>query len=378
MYKRYLQLKGIVNKKSLFLLGPRQTGKSTLLRQQFPDALFIDLLESETFRELSTFPETLRGRIKTGQNIIIVDEIQLLPELLNEVQLLIDRNKSLRFVLTGSSARKLKRGHANLLGGRALFLNLHPLVSWELDFERTLDRLNYGGLPSIIDSEHGNRDLNAYVGSYLREEIQAESLTRSISNFSRVIEFASHLNGKQINFTKIANDAQVPARTVRDYFQIFEDTLIGKSLEVFQETPTRKAVATAKFYLFDLGVARSLRRGGVIAERSEAFGDALEHMIYLELRAYLDYHFSDIRLNYWRSESKLEVDFVLDKQVAIEVKGAGRVSRGDVKGLLALAEDVKKIRKIVVCTEPTYREQDGVQIFPYQDFLKALWSREII
>jgi predicted AAA+ superfamily ATPase len=216
MYPRALQLAEIVKRKSLFLLGPRQTGKSTLLRTLFPHAQYVDLLESNTFRELSAFPETLRQRVRPGEKLLIVDEIQKLPELLDEVQLLIDRDRDLRVILTGSSARKLRRGHANLLGGRALFLVLHPLVSPELGFARLLDRMNWGGLPSVLDSPAPEQDLGAYVGSYLKEEIQAEGLTRAIGNYSRFLEMASHLNGQQVNYTKVGNDAQVAPRTVRD------------------------------------------------------------------------------------------------------------------------------------------------------------------
>jgi predicted AAA+ superfamily ATPase len=378
MYKRQLDLRNIIIRKSAFLLGPRQTGKSTLLRELFPEALYIDLLESETFRELSTFPETLRQRVQDHYKFVIIDEVQKLPNLLDEVQLLIDRNKDLRIVLTGSSARKLKRGKANLLGGRALFLKLHPLVSSELGFERILDRMNWGGLPSILDSHFPQQDINAYVGTYLREEIQAESLTRSIESFSRVLDFSSHLNGAQVNYTKVGNDAQVPPRTVKDYFTLFQDTLIAHLLPCFQGTRKRKAVATDKVYFFDLGVARNLSRSGFIAERSKSFGDSLEHLIFLELLAYKDYLIKDFQLYYWRSRSQLEIDFLLNDEIAIEVKGTSRVDKSDLKGLNALNEEIPLKRKIVVCSESESRTVNDIEILPVIQFLNELWSSKII
>lgn len=360
------------------MIGPRQTGKSTLLRSTFPTATYIDLLEADTFRKLNAFPESLREMISPQQKLVIIDEIQKLPSLLDEVQRLIDRDKSLRFALTGSSARKLKRGNANLLGGRALFCHLHPLVSTELGETPLLTRVNRGSLPSMIDSSHFQRDLGAYVGVYLKEEVQAEGLTRSIGNFGRVLEMAALYNGQQVNFTQIGSDAQVPPRTVRDYFQLFEDTLIGSILPTFRETKTRKAVSTPKFYFFDVGVARVLRREGEIFTGSKAYGDALEHLIFLELKAYLDYEFSEARLSYWRSQSKLEVDFLIDDNIAIEVKGSTQVSRSDLKGLNALAEEIPLKRKIVVCSEKSPRFIDDVEIMPVDLFFKDLWQKAII
>jgi predicted AAA+ superfamily ATPase len=380
MYKRYLQLTDIIRNKSVFLLGPRQTGKSTLLRTQFPEARYVDLLEADTFRELSAHPETLRQRLQAHEKIVIIDEIQKLPSLLDEVQLLIDRNKDLRFVLTGSSARKLKRGAANLLGGRAYFMSFHPLVSVELGggAQRILDRCNYGSLPAIIDAQRPKADLDAYVGIYLKEEIQAEALTRSIENFARVLNFSAQLNTEQINYTKVGNDAGVPPRTVRDYFQIFSDTLIAHILPPFQKTSKRKPVATEKFYFFDLGVARSLARAGEVSLGTPAFGKALEHLILLEIISYKDYNWKDTEINYWRSQSQMEVDFLLNESIAIEVKASARVSHQDLKGLKALEEDIPLKRKIVVCSESERRVIDDIELIPYQEFLDDLWQHKII
>jgi predicted AAA+ superfamily ATPase len=375
MYTRILDLRDIVRHKSVFLFGPRQTGKSTLVRQAFPDAAVYDLLEADTFRELTARPEYLRQTLSPQQPFLIIDEVQKLPALLDEIQLLIERNKKLRVILTGSSARKLKRGAANLLGGRAWVCRLHPLVSAELDHPRLLDRLNRGSLPAIIDSTHYKEDLKAYVGTYLHEEIRAEGLTRSIETFSRFLEVAGLTSGDQINFTAVANDAGFPARTVREHYQILEDTLVGHQLPAYQETSKRKPVATAKFYLFDVGVANTLKRTGVIEERSDAYGRALEHLIFLELRSFLDYSRLDHELTYWRSRSQFEVDFVVGHQIGIEVKSKTRVSPRDYKGLRALGEEVRLKRKIVVCGEKRPRRtDDGTEIMSPVHFLKELWT----
>ena len=375
MYTRILDLREIVKRKSIFLFGPRQTGKSTLVRHTFPAAAFYDLLEADTFREISARPEYLRQTLSPQQLVVVVDEVQKLPALLDEIQLLLDRNKKLRVILTGSSARKLKRGAANLLGGRAWVCRLHPLVSAELDAPRLLDRLNRGSLAAIIDSEHYKEDLKAYVGTYLQEEIKAEGLTRSIENFSRFLEVAGLTSGEQINFSAVADDAGFPPRTVREHYQILEDTLVGHQLPAYQKTSKRKPVATAKFYLFDVGVANTLKHTPVIEAGSDAYGRALEHLVFLELRSFLDYHRLDHELTYWRSRSQFEVDFLVGDDIGIEVKSKSRVSPRDYKGLSALTEEVRLKRKIVICGEKMRRrDDDGTEIMPATRFFEELWS----
>jgi predicted AAA+ superfamily ATPase len=349
------------------------------VRQTFPEAAFYDLLEADTFRELTARPEYLRQTLSPQQPMVIIDEIQKLPALLDEVQLLIDRNKKLRVILTGSSARKLKRGAANLLGGRAWVCRLHPLVSAELGPSRLLDRLNRGSLPAVIDSEHYKEELKAYVGTYLHEEIRAEGLIRSIENFSRFLEVAGLTSGEQINFTAVANDAGVPPRTVREHYRILEDTLVGYQLPSYQKTFKRKPVSTAKFYFFDVGVANILKRTSQIEEGSDAYGRALEHLVFLELRSFLDYRRLDHDLTYWRSRSQFEVDFVVGHELGIEVKSKARVSPRDYKGLIALSEEVPLKRKIVVCGEKMRRRSDdGIEIMPPALFLKELWGGNLI
>jgi predicted AAA+ superfamily ATPase len=379
VYERFLDLRKLLAQRSLFLFGPRQTGKSTLVRRTFPEAAYFDLLEADTFRELSARPEYMRQTLPPTARIVVIDEVQKLPLLLDEVHLLIERNKRLRFVLAGSSARKLKRGGANLLAGRARVARLHPLAACELSADRHMDRINRGSLPSILDSAEYQADLRDYVGTYLKEEVQAEGLTRSIGNFSRFLEVAGLTNGEQINFTSVASDVGLSPNTIREYYQILEDTLLGHLLPPFQGTAKRKPVATSKFYLFDVGVANSLRRTGTIRRGSDTYGRALEHLVFLELRSYLDYTRSDEPLTFWRSLTQFEVDFLIHDRVAIEVKGKSRVNPRDYKGILALGEELSLERRIVVCEEARRRRDDrGVEVLPVAAFLKDLWAGKLV
>ena len=379
MFPRLIGLEELLRHSSLFLFGPRQTGKSTLLRALFPSARFYDLLEADTFRELSAAPELIRQRLREEDRLLIIDEIQKLPLLLDEVHLLIERNKDLRSILTGSSARKLKRGGVNLLAGRALTCHLHPLVAPEVEYGFFLERLNIGSLPAILTSVIPEELLKAYVGTYLQEEIQAEVLVRNIGSFSRFLSTAGLTNGEQVNFTAVGSDTGIPPRTVREYYHVLEDTLVGYLLPPFQHTRKRKPVSTPKFYFFDVGVANTLARRGRIEPRAELFGRALEHLIFLEVRAYLDYRRLDHPLTYWRSRSQFEVDFVIDDEVGLEVKGKPLVGKRELKGLQALSEDVTLRRKIVVCLErEPRRTADGVEVLPVETFLRRLWAGEIV
>jgi len=378
-YERKLNINELLKHKSLFLLGPRQTGKSTLLQHQFPGAKSFNLLRADTFRDLSSRPELLRQSLKPEDRLVILDEIQKLPSLLDEVQFLIDQDPRRRFILTGSSARKLKRSDANLLAGRAWICHLHPLVSAELDFQRLTDRLNRGSLPAVIDSPLPLEDLKAYVGTYLQEEVRAEGLTRSIENFSRFLDTAGLTNGELVNFTKVANDAGLPPKTVREYYQILTDTLIGLMIPPFQKTAKRKPVSTAKFYFFDVGVANYLMRRGQILPGSADFGRALEHLVALEVRAYLDYSRIDLPLTFWRSQSKFEVDLVVGDHLAIEVKAKERITDGDLKGLRALADEMPLGERIVVSLETWNRQtEDGIQILGVEEFFRRLWNGAMI
>lgn len=375
MYKRLLNLTELLQKKSILLLGPRQTGKSTLARGLGGETQYFDLSETDTFRELSARPELIRQRLSDRTRVVVVDEAQKLPELFDEAQVLLDRDKSLRFLMTGSSARKLRRAGANLLPGRIWRRSLFPLVSAELGGARIDERVSRGSLPGIIDSEDFRAELKNYVGLYLEEEIRAEGLTRSVGNFNRFLTSAALGNAEQVNYTNVANDTGIPLNTVKAYFHILYDTGIGYELSPYRKTVTRKAVATPKFYFFDVGVANELLGRFEIGRHGDLFGKAFEHLIFTELKAALDYFGSARPLTYWRSQSKLEVDFLAGDDIAIEVKGKSAVTARDERGLSALAEELPLKRRIVVCLEPQRRRSDaGSEIVPAEEFLAELWG----
>jgi predicted AAA+ superfamily ATPase len=379
VYERVIDLATPLRHRSLFLFGARQTGKSTLLHRRFPDARFVDLLAADTFRELSAAPERLRQSLTGRESLLVVDEVQKLPSLLDEVHLLIERNKRLRVVLTGSSTRKLRRGGVNLLAGRAWTRFLYPLV-WPEYGPKNLEKvLTTGAIPSILDSPRPWDDLREYVGVYLAEEIRAEALARSIEAFSRFLSVAALVNGEQLEFTSVGNDAQVPPRTVREFFTVLEDTLVGHTLPPYRRTKKRKPVATSKFYFFDVGVAHATQGVTQVAPGTAAYGRALEHLVANELRAYLSYRGSSLELTYYRTRSQIEVDFVVGDRIAIEVKGSGRVSERDAKPLHALGEDAPIDSKIIVCFERSERRLDsGVRVMPVRRFLEQLWGDAIL
>ncbi len=376
MYQRLLNLSTLLKRKSLLLLGPRQTGKSTLARALGDGVEYFDLAETNTYRELSARPELLRQRLCERTRTVVIDEAQKLPELFDEAQVLLDRNKALRILFTGSSARKLRRSGINLLPGRIWRRSLFPLVSAELRSARIDDRVRRGSLPGIIDSPDYRTELKNYVGLYLEEEIRAEGLTRSVGNFNRFLTTAALGNAEQLNYTNVANDTGIPLNTVKGYYQILYDTLIAYELPPFRKTPTRKAVATPKFYFFDLGVVNELLGRFDIERHGDLFGKALEHLIFTELKAALEYFGSDRPLSYWRSLSQFEVDFLLGPDIAIEVKGKRVVTARDERSLTALAEDLRLKRRIVVCLEERRRRTDaGSEIIPVEEFLDELWTR---
>lgn len=378
MYTRLIDLKFTANK-SCFLFGPRQTGKSSLLKNCFPEASYIDLLKSDIYHRFSKSPQLLREEVlvEDKSTLIIIDEIQRIPDLLNEVHLLIE--EGYRFILTGSSARKLRRGAANLLAGRARTRNLFPLVSHEIDDFDLLKVLNIGSIPSIYLSDEPLEDLDSYVGTYLREEISAEALTRGIQDFSNFLELAAIDNGELINFSNIASDVGLSANTIKNYYEILEDTLIGSLLPPYTKTIKRKAISKSKFYFFDIGVANFLAHRFTIKERSPLFGKCFEHFIYCELKAYLSYTKDKRRLRFWRSKNGQEVDFIIGDEIAIEVKSTQLVQRKHTKGLIAFSEEVTLEEKIIVSQDPKKRILDeGILVYPIQDFLDELWSGHLI
>jgi predicted AAA+ superfamily ATPase len=376
MYRRLLKLSELLKKKSFFLFGPRATGKTTLIEQSLPNAQVVDLLHSKTYSMLVRNPSTLEEIITDPKKIVVIDEVQKLPELLDEVQRLI-RKRGITFLLTGSSARKLKHGAANLLGGRAWEARLLPLVSAEigdLDLERIV---NHGGIPDIYNSDDPDEDLTAYVDTYLREEIKAEAVTRQISAFVEFLDACALSNGQEINYESLAGDLQISPSTLKNYFQILEDTLIGFRLKGFTDTRKRKATVRAKHYLFDLGVSRHLSKQGFIKLGSRAFGDAFEHFIILETRAYLSYTRQRVEQRYWRSVSQFEVDLLIGTSQAIEIKATEHPTEKHLRGLRALMEEGIFKNYYLVCLTPHKRvTEDGIIIVNWRDFLAEMWRGE--
>jgi len=378
--QRVLDLKSLLAKKSLFLFGPRSTGKTSLIKHQLdPDSLIINLLRSNIYMHLSNRPWELEDLIAAGNptnNLVIIDEIQRVPELLNEVHRLIEE-KQLKFLLTGSSARKLKKQGVNLLGGRAWRADLFPLITPEIkDF--VLDRyLTYGGLPQVYLSDDPAEELVAYVDTYLNEEIKAEALVRNIHGFTRFLETAALTSGQMLNFNSLSNDVGVPASSVREYYQILEDTLIGFVLPAWTKSSKRKAISTAKFYLFDIGVRNQLAQIRSIEPQSDLYGQAFEHFIFTELRAFLSYTRNRNKLSYWQAKNGQEVDFIIGDEIAIEVKSAANVQDKHLKGLKALQEERICKKYYLVCCDRTHRIVNDIEIIHWQDFLEKLWSKHL-
>jgi predicted AAA+ superfamily ATPase len=377
MYTRLLNLKELLKKRSYFLLGPRGTGKSTLIEHQLPHATLYDLLDASVFQRLLRDP-TLISQETTPDRLVVIDEVQKLPQLLDEVHRLIAKRKQ-TFLLTGSSARKLRQGGSNLLAGRAFMASFFPLTSQEIPDFDLLAYLNTTGLPEYYSHPDAKEYLKAYVGTYLQEEIKAEALTRNLFGFTRFLETVALCNGQEINYVNIASDCGVAARTVESYFGILNDTLIGFSVQPFLSTVKRKAVTRAKYFIFDVGVVNTLNRRGKIEFKSELFGRAFEHFIALELRAFLGYNNIDLPLQYWRSTSHLEVDFIIGNQLAIEVKGTDLVGDKHLKSLRALKEEnLIKTYGVVSLDTQDRVTHDGITIWSWKSFLEKLWSGKLI
>jgi len=381
---RVLDVGPALSQRSVFLFGPRQTGKSSYVREQLkPEPMLsYNLLDGGLRLRLLADPTLMRQQVEARNLrdcVVFIDEIQKCPELLDEVHLLIEE-RGIRFLLSGSSARKLKRAGTNLLGGRARTKYLHPFVYPEVAedndlLERVMAR---GLLPPHYLSEAPDEDLRSYVDTYLSEEIAAEGQARNLPAFARFLQTAATLNAKMINYTNVANDAQVPRQTVRLWFQILIDTMLGYELSSYTSTVKRKAVETAKFYFFDIGVVRTLRRLPAILPESSDFGEFFEHYIFMELKAWIDYRRPSSRLSYWRSLSGYEVDFVIDDDVAVEVKSVTIAHDKHLLGLRALREEGRIKRFFLVCRESRPRKVDGIDILPWREFLARLWAGDIV
>ena len=369
---------------SAFLWGARKTGKSTFLKSRFPDSVFYDLLQTERFIAFMRRPSLLRELLeaKTDEELahpIVMDEVQKVPALLDEIHWLIE-NRGLRFVLCGSSARKLKRGKANLLGGRAWRFEMYPLVREEVDDFDLLQALNRGLIPAHYQSPHYRKSLRAYVNDYLKEEVFDEGLARNVPAFSRFFEAMGYSHGELTNYANIARDCGVDAKTVKEYYQILCDTLLGRMLLPYKQRQERQVISKApKFYLFDVGVAGAITKRHLEETRGEQFGKAFEHFVFTELVAHASYSDLHYDINFWRTKSGLEVDLILGSgEVAIEVKGTNRVDRSALRPLKAFMTTHKPRTAMVVCNEAEERVVDGIRIIPWPAFLTALWQGEII
>jgi predicted AAA+ superfamily ATPase len=376
MYSRLLQSP---TRQSFFLFGPRGVGKTAWVRQQFAGALYFDLLDHPVYTQLLAAPSRLGDQIPVGyEDWVVVDEVQRVPELLNEVHRLIETRR-LRFALTGSSARKLRRRGVNLLAGRAVTRHMHPLTALELGSDFDLARaLRWGCLPLAVTSENPQDYLNSYAATYLREEVQQESLTRNIGAFGRFLEAASFSQGSILNMAAVARECAVSAKVVEDYFSILEDLLIAVRLPSFTRRAKRRVVAHPKFYYFDAGVFQAIRPRGPLDAPEQIHGPALETLFLQQVRSINDYFNLGYRLHYWRTAAGDEVDFVLYGERglrAFEVKMAQRIRPDDLRSLLRFRADFPEARAYLLHSGTRAWHDRGVEVIPFGDCVASLDQR---
>ncbi len=374
----------IPQRQSAFLWGPRKTGKSTYLKEMFPQSLLYDFLKTDLALEFTKRPSLLREQLLAKdtaflEHPVILDEVQKVPQIMNEVHWLIE-NKGLSFILCGSSARKLKRGKANLLGGRAWRYEMFPLVTAELEDVNLLRVLNHGMIPDHYLRDNYQKSLSGYVRDYLKEEVFAEGLTRNIPAFARFFDAVGYTHGELTNYSNIARDCGVDAKTVKEYYQILIDTLLGRMVEPFKRRQSRQIITRApKFYLFDVGVAGAMTKRSISEERGELFGRAFEHFIFTEIVAHSSYSELDYGINYWRTRAGYEVDFILGEgEVALEVKGQSSVDNRYLRPLKAFIEEFAAKKALVVCNEQEERVVGKIRVMPWRTFLEELWNGQII
>ncbi|HQS84118.1 MAG: AAA family ATPase [Alphaproteobacteria bacterium 16-39-46] len=386
MYKRILKI-DLPKKQSAFLWGARKTGKSTYLKEHYPKSLFYDLLKSELFFAFSKSPFLFREEILSQTEDllkypVIIDEIQKIPSLLDEIHWLIE-NTSAHFILCGSSARKLRRVGVNLLGGRAWSYYFFPLVYPEITNFNLLKVFSHGTIPSHYDTSNYKKSLKSYINDYLTQEIQLESLVRNLPAFAKFLDSVGFTNGELVNYLNISRECAVDAKTVKEYYQILIDTLIGYYIYPFNK-PSRRQLTTSmpKFYLFDVGVANALGKKRIETLRGTEAGKSFEQYIFLEMHAYKMMKESDHDITYWRTKNGIEVDFVIgNAEIGIEVKISDSISSQDLKGLVTFAEEYNPKKLYVVCQEArmrktTHKDQE-IHILNYQIFLEKLWKGEI-
>ncbi len=376
--KRHSNLSKDLESKSILLLGPRQTGKSSFIKNEVKNLSNYNLLLPETFNKLNFNPQSLVDEIVDPKKIIFIDEIQKIPSLLDVVHYLIEERK-IRFLLTGSSARKLKGAKINLLGGRLRMRSFNPLTYQEITEKHfnLKKALSTGFLPAHYFSDDIESDLQSYIGSYLQNEIASEGATRNVPAFSRFLEVAALSHSKQINFTNISNDAQVPRTTIHEYFQILKDTLIAYEVLPWKESVKRKSVSTSKFYFFDWGVVRKLQKIKNVEIGSPLFGIAFESFIFQELKAYIDYNKYE-PLTYFRTTLHEEVDFIVNNEIAVEVKAKKTITKKDLSSLVKLHEEKKLKYYVLVYTGDKPLKIEGLpkefKILPWKEFLTWIWS----
>lgn len=378
LIKRIQQL-NVPADKSAFLWGPRKTGKSTLIRQQFAQAFFIDLLDYDLYLSLSQKPTLLRQFVEAQQSgTIVIDEIQKIPHLMDEIHWLIE-SRGYQFIMSGSSARKFRREGTNLLGGRAWRYELYPLVTRELENFDLDEVLLTGLIPAHHLSPDSSRDRRAYVNDYLKEEIQMEALTRNLPAFSRFLHSAALTNGMLLNYSNAAREAGVSVKTIRQYYQILEDTLIGRQLLPWRRSKKRRLIETAKFFFFDTGIVSILLGQLRLIPGTSEYGRAFEHFLLQECWAYSHYSGLEFPLSFWRSASGAEVDLIIgDAEVILEIKSATRAPERT-KGLHLFRQEHCCHKCFIVSRDPLPRKLDnGITILPWQHFCKMLWAGEII
>ncbi len=388
MFQRKLHLQ-LPKKQSAFLWGARQTGKSTFLKSHFPHSLYYDFLQSDLYLAFLKEPHRLREELLEKstsllQYPVILDEVQKIPLLLDEVHWLIE-NKKISFILCGSSARKLKREKANLLGGRAWRYEMHPLSFSEIPEMDLLRALSQGLLPAHYSTDYPDRALNAYVTDYLTEEIKAEGLSRNLAAFAKFLEAASFSHGQLVEYKNIASDSGVDAKTVKEYFEILKDTYIASFLQPLHRKKDRKTIsATSKFYFFDPGIANFLSKTKLQQLKGPQAGISFEGYIFHELQTYRAYAEKNFEMHFWRTTAGHEVDFVLNEdEVYIETKISNNIKLSDLKGLQTLLGQTPAKKAFVVCLETRPRlitTPDGykIHVLPWRDFLQALWGNSII
>ncbi|MCY4656355.1 MAG: DUF4143 domain-containing protein [Gammaproteobacteria bacterium] len=383
MYRRKLELP-TDSLTSFFLWGVRQSGKTTLLKERYPDALFVDLLQGEQFDRYRRQPQRLRQELQVNPmarpSRVVIDEVQRVPELLNEVHWLIE-NEQIAFAICSSNARRLRRGGVNLLGGRALSYRLHGLSARELrDDFNLVHLLNRGFVPRIYDSTRGRDYLDAYVYDYLTTEVAIEAELRNMPAFSEFLTSAALADTEIVNFKNVAADCGVSSQTVKNYYEILVDAMHGDWLPSFRRRPKRRVTQLPKFYFSDVGVVNVLSRRNELERESVSFGHAFENWVFHELQTYMEYTKNRERITYWRLSSGNEVDFIIgDMRIAIEAKAPRRTATRHFKGLRELVKDHPEVsRRILVCSEDTsFVTDDHIEVLSEDDFVLRLWDGEL-